>query len=158
MRRSWLVATRALMMRTRSPRSVVTTYRMRSRGDIAKVEMFSGCAMSSKSTERGSRMARAASLKETWCFLWFEDALSLCHSKSPKTTVATGARVRVIGRHVDHRPGNGRSQRSASPRASRACRRDRTIDLPSAQLAIIAGAEPGSQQAPLLGERFEQGE
>lgn len=44
------------MMRARSPRSVVTTYRMRSRGDIAKVTVFSGCSASSKSTENGLRM------------------------------------------------------------------------------------------------------
>ncbi len=99
--RSWVVATRALMMRTRSPRSVVTTYRMRSWGDIAKVTVFSGCSMSSKSTESGSRMASAASSKETPCFFRFEAAFSASHSKSPEMTVATAGTVPPIFEGVE---------------------------------------------------------
>ncbi len=95
------------MMRTRSPRWVVTTYRMRSRGDIASVKVFSGCAMSSKSTENGSRMASAASSKETLCFLRFANAFSASHSKSPKTTVATSTKVRPFVERVEQARGVG---------------------------------------------------
>lgn len=51
------------MMRVREPGSVVTTYRIRSWGDMAGVTSRSGWTASAKSTEYGSVNAWAAFLK-----------------------------------------------------------------------------------------------
>jgi hypothetical protein len=61
---------------------------------MATVTRFSGWGMSSKSIANGSRIASAASSKETLCFARFNAAFGASHSKSPRSTVATGTVLR----------------------------------------------------------------
>lgn len=111
------------MIRIRSPRSVLTTWRIAPVGDAANVAMFSGFAKSSKSTASLSCMARAAVSNDTSCLATFSAALSASHSKSPCTTVGTTV---ILGRNERHSTdpcGGSRSRVSARQTGAVARRR-----------------------------------